>query len=116
MLYLWKRILKKPSKVYIIRKLEIISLCNLTFNVSNEFPVVFHNGSNYDYHLIIKELANKFEWRFQCLGENTEEYIFFPFSAPIEKEVTKIDKDLNESVVTISYKIKFFDSARFMAT
>ena len=29
------------------------------------------------------------------------------------KEVIKIDKDGNESVVTISYKIKFIDSARF---
>ena len=37
------------------------------------------------------------------------------FSVPIEKEVTNIDKDGNESVVTISYKIKFFDSARFIA-
>ena len=38
------------------------------------------------------------------------------FSVPIEKEVTKIDKDGNESIATISYKIKFFDSARFMAS
>ena len=34
----------------------------------------------------------------------------------MEKDVTNIDNDGNESVVTISYKIKFFDSARFMAT
>ena len=38
------------------------------------------------------------------------------FSTPIEKEVTNIDKDGNESVVTISYKIKFIDSARIMAS
>ena len=36
-------------------------------------------------------------------------------TVPIEKEVTKIDKDGNESVLTVSYKIKFIDSARFMA-
>ena len=30
--------------------------------------------------------------------------------------MTKRDKDGNESVVTISYKIKLIDSARFMAT
>ena len=38
------------------------------------------------------------------------------FFAPIEKEVTNIDKDRNESVVTISYKVKSIDSARFMAS
>ena len=30
------------------------SICNLKFNVCNEIPAVFHNGSNYDYHFIIK--------------------------------------------------------------
>ena len=29
--------------------------------MSNKIPVVFHNGSIYDYHFIIKELANEFE-------------------------------------------------------
>ena len=38
--------------------------------------------------------------------ENTEKYK--TFSAPIEKEVTEIDKHCNESVVTISYKIKTY--------
>ena len=37
------------------------------------------------------------------------------FSIPIEKEVTKVDKDGNESVVTISYTINVTDSARFTA-
>ena len=37
------------------------SICNLKFNMSNKIPVVFHNGSIYDYHFIIKELANEFE-------------------------------------------------------
>ena len=33
----------------------------------------------------------------------------------MEKEVTSIDKDDTESVVAISDRIKFIDSARFMA-
>ena len=33
-----------------------------------------------------------------------------------QKEVTEINKDGNENAVTISYQIKFIDSARFMAT
>ena len=37
------------------------------------------------------------------------------FSVRIEKEVTNIDIDGNESVVAISYKIKCIDNARFMA-
>ena len=90
------------------------SICNLKFNVPHEIPVVFHNGSNCDYRFIIKELANDFEGKFECLGENTEKYKIF--SIPLEKEVTEIVKNDNESVVTITFKIKFIDSARFMAT
>ena len=48
-----------------------------------------------------------------ALGK-TEKYK--TFSDPVKKEVTNSDKDGNESVVTISYKIKFIDSARFMAS
>ena len=77
-------------------------------------PVVFHNGSNCDYHYTIKESTNEFEGKFECLGENTGKYKIF--SVPIEKEVLKIYKVGNKSVVTISYKIKFIDSARYMAT
>ena len=50
----------------------------------------------------------------ECLGENIEKYK--NFSVPIDKEVTSIDKDGNESVVTISYRIKFIDSERSMAS
>ena len=37
-----------------------------------EIRVVFHNGSTYDYHFIIKELAEEFEGEFEFLVENTE--------------------------------------------
>ena len=70
--------------------------------------------SNNDYHFIIKESANEFQRQFECLWENTEKYKTFSFL--IEKQITKIDKDGNESVVTILYKIKFIDGARFMST
>ena len=62
-------------------------ICNLRYKKSKEIPLVFHNGSRYDYHFIIKELAEEFEGEFECLGENTEKYI--NFSVPIIKEVTK---------------------------
>ena len=55
----------------------------------------FINGWNYDYHFIIKKLANELngkmlQRKFECLGENTEKY---KTSVQIEKEITKIDKD-----------------------
>ena len=64
------------------------SIWNLKCSVSTKIPIFFHNGSNYDYHciikelaekfkdyhFIIKELAEKFKKQFTCLGENTEKY------------------------------------------
>ena len=31
--------------------------CNLRYKVPKDIPVVFHNGSTYDYHFIVKKLA-----------------------------------------------------------
>ena len=33
---------------------------------------MFHNRSTYNYHFIMKELAEELEGEFECLGENTE--------------------------------------------
>ena len=44
-------------------------ICNLRYKTPKEIPVVFHNGSTYDYHFIIKELAEEFEGQFEGLGE-----------------------------------------------
>ena len=52
--------------------------------------------------------------RGKCLGKNTEKYK--TFSVLIEKEIRKNDKDANEDIITISWKIKVIDSARFMAS
>ena len=62
--------------------------------------------------MIIKELAKEFEGEFEYLVENTEKYI--TFSVPIKKEITKKDKNGNDKIKKISYKIKFIDSFRFM--
>ena len=59
------------------------SICNLRYKTPREIPVLFHNGSTYDYHFIIKQLAEEFKSEFKCLGENTEKYITFP--VPIKK-------------------------------
>ena len=58
---------------------------------TKKIPVIFHNGSTYDYHFIINQLA--------------KEYI--TFSVPINKKL-----DNNK---TITYRLKFIDSFRFMS-
>ena len=60
------------------------NICNLRYKTPKEIPIVFHNGSTYDYHFIIRELAKYFEGKFECLGENTEKFI--TFSVPIKKQ------------------------------
>ena len=71
-----------------------------------EIPAVFHNSSTYDYHFIIKELAEEFEGQFECLEENIKKYI--TFSVPIKREL--------DNGKSIGYKIKFIDSFRFMSS
>ena len=83
------------------------NICNLRYKVPNEIPVVFHNGSTYDYHFIIKELVKEFDGNFKYLGENTEKYI--TFSVPLKKKIKSKD-------IEITYKIKFIDSYRFMSS
>ena len=83
------------------------NICNLRYKVPKEIPIVFHDGSTYDYHFTIKELVKEFEGNFECLGENTENYI--TFSVPIKKKIE--NKDLE-----VTYKIKFIDSCRFISS
>ena len=83
------------------------NICNLRYKVPKEIPVVFHNGSTYDYHFIIKELVKEFDDNFDCLVGNTEKYI--TFSVPLKKKIENKDIEIN-------YKIKFIDSCRFMSS
>ena len=88
---------------------EACNICNLRFNVPNEIFIIFHNGSNYDYHFMIKELAKESK----CLLEKY--WKIQHFFVQIEKEIKKVDKDGNKYIITITYKIKFIDNDRFIA-
>ena len=83
----------------------------MKYSVPEKIPIVFHHGSNYDYHFVIKDLAQEFKKQFTCLGENTVKYI--TFKVPIEKEVTRTDKNWEKMTKNISYILQFIDSARF---
>ena len=70
------------------------SICNLKYSVPKKVAIVLHNGSNHDYHFIIKGLAEEFEKQFTCLGENTGKYIIFTVS--LEKDFIRTDKSDRE--------------------
>ena len=61
---------------------------NLKYIVPKKIPTVFHSGSNYDYHFMIKESQEKFKKQFACLGENTEKYIIF--AVLVEKKLQEL--------------------------
>ena len=67
--------------------------------------VVFHNCYKYDYHFIIKEIAEESEGQFDCLGERTEKYI--TFSVPIKKEFE------NNKTITYHNHINYIGSFRY---
>ena len=79
------------------------SKCDLNYKIDKEIPVLFYNGSVYDYHFKIKYLAREFKRTFESLGENTEKYI--SFTIPFKKLIN--DKE-------IKYRIRISDSCRFM--
>ena len=87
-------------------KITAITQENLeVYKVPKDIPIIIHNAS-YDTHFIINQLAEEFKGEPNCIGENMEKYI--TFSVPIKKEC-----DDNK---TITYKLRFIDSFRFMPT
>ena len=71
--------------------------CSSKYQKELEIPICFHNGSGYDYHFIIKELAKEVDgW--ECIGDNSEKYITFKAIFNGKKE---------------AYKLKFIDTFRF---
>ena len=52
-------------------------MCNLRYSTQVDIPVFFHNGTNYDFNLIITELAKEFRSEMRCIPLNTNKYILF---------------------------------------
>ena len=98
------------------------SRCNLVHRIPKHIPVVMHNLSGYDAHIIIRELAKQFDVdEMEVLAENTEKYI--SFSVPIfvgmrEKDGNPVmykDKKTNKmKQKKIKCMLRFIDSCRFM--
>ena len=85
------------------------SICNLKNKVPKFIPVIFHNGSRYDNHLIIRQISKDFNGYFKCTVEKTEKYS--TFSMNVEKKDTSINKKRPET-----YRLRFIDSYRLMGS
>ena len=71
------------------------SKCNLNYKVTKDIPIIIHNAS-YDTHFIINQLAAELH------------HFYITFSVPVKKEFGDGQ--------TISCKLRFIDSFRFMST
>ena len=60
--------MKMQKSVIFVKKSLKINIWKVKKNsVSTKIPLGLQNGSNYDYHFTIKEIAEKFGTRFTCL-------------------------------------------------
>ena len=103
------------TKMIIMKSTEKLKIIVIIQKNLEELHIIFaiyvtkyqeSHGSTYDYHFITKQLAKEFEGEFDCLGENMEKYITF----------LVLIKKRCDNGKTISYKLKFINSFRFMPT
>ena len=106
--YIWKETfcIDKNDKSYINKRKVLYCHYIVKFRgAPKEIPIIIHNDS-YDTHFTLNQLAIEFKGELNCIGDNMEKYI--TFSVPIKKEY--------DNGKTITYKLKFIDSFRFIPT
>ena len=81
------------------------SKCNLNYKIPKDIPIIIHNAS-YNTHFIFNQLVEEFNGELKSIGQNMEKYI--TFAVPIKKK--------RDDSKTITYKVRFIDSFRFMTT
>lgn len=77
------------------------SICNLNFKIPKFIPIFFHNLSNYDAHLFVRELGLN-EEKIDVIAQNKEKYISFSKTVIVDAENR--------------FKLRFLDSFRFMSS
>ena len=88
--------------------------CYLKYRIPDHIPIVFHNLSGYDAHLLIRELGKMFNNQdINVIAENKEKYISFNVSDRV-KLAGVSNKD--GKPVYKKIQLRFIDSCRFMAS
>lgn len=97
--------------------------CNLNYQTPNFIPVFLHNGSNYDLHLIMEELALQIK-SLDVIPLNKEKYISLSAkicvndnALNVEADDDNMDEDEERKKNGKKYiSLRFLDSYRFMAS
>jgi len=82
----------------------------LNFKKPKFTPVIFHNLTNYDSHLFIKNLG-KSKGDMTCTPNNEKKYLSFSKEIEVGSYENKDGKE-----VKIKHEIRFIDSFKFMAS
>ena len=87
------------------------SKCNISCRTPNFTPVIFHNGSKYDFKQLLRYYRpGDGNEKLECIANNSEEFISFSICVP----TGSFQNDQNQKVITFE-KLKFIDSFRFQA-
>ena len=88
--------------------------CNLKYQIPDHIPIVFHNLSGYDTHLLIKELGKRFNRDdIGVIVENKEKYI--RFNVKINVKLAGVSNEDGKEVRK-HIQLRFIDSCRFTAS
>ena len=85
--------------------------CNLMYRIPSYIPVVFHNLSGYDAHLVIRELGRHSRDTMEVLAKTKEDYISLSVKVAVDKYVDKLGNEKDKLI-----ELRFIDSFKFMAT
>ena len=87
--------------------------CNLMYRIPHYIPVVFHNLSGYDAHLLIRELADLVPGgaRMGVIAKNKEDYISFSIKVAVDKYIDKNGVEKDKEI-----ELRFIDSFKFMSS
>ena len=91
------------------------SICSLRYSKSNDIFVGIHNGSNYDFKLLLKKIACYFNQDISVIAESIEKYMTFSFTiAETHIDTGKVDQNGQPIIKTIKHKIRFLDTNRLL--
>ena len=69
------------------------SIFNLKYSVPKKLFIVFDSGSNYDFHFVIKELAEELKKKTTYLFRRKYRNIHYFYSSNRKRNLSKVDKN-----------------------